>query len=185
MAQTQQAADTFLAPLTRFYEQEQLPPLQFELLDAAELPEPQRHLLVHERDMTTRLERHHGSPVGLKALYVSQSPDSYFREVLLVAQETGHAVEYGAIEINLGVFPDALRHDVLQGSKPLGGLLLDHGFEFVSNPQSYFRVQSDPHIQQHLQLDAPAQLHGRANILSTPAGDTIANIVEILPGPRD
>jgi hypothetical protein len=167
--------------LTRFYEQEQLAPLQFELLDGEDLPEPQRHLLVHERDMTTRLERHHGSPVRLKALYVSQTPESYFREVLLIAKDTNRPVEYGTIEINLRVFPDALCADVLQGSKPLGGLLLDHGFQFVSDPQTYFRVQSDLHIQGHLQLPAPAQLHGRANILSTPGGDTIANIVEILP----
>ena len=181
MPQTAKEANTFLAPLIRFYEQERLAPLKFELQEVENLPETPRHLLCHGGDMTTRLERHHQSPIGLKALYVSQTPDSYFREVLLFAEKTGKPVEYGAIEINTEVFPEKLRSDVLQGQKPLGGLLLKHKFDFISNPQTYFQVESDEHIQNHLQVPSPSKLYGRANILTTSSGDTIANIVEILP----
>ena len=88
MPQTAKEANAFLAPLIRFYEQERLAPLKFELQEVESLPETPRHLLCHARDMTTRLERHHQSPIGLKALYVSQTPDSYFREVLLFAEKT-------------------------------------------------------------------------------------------------
>ena len=181
MPRTAKEANAFLAPLIRFYEQERLAPLKFELQEVESLPETPRHLLCHARDMTTRLERHHQSPIGLKALYVSQTPDSYFREVLLFAEKTGKPVEYGAIEINTEVFPEKLRSDVLQGQKPLGGLLLKHKFDFISNPQTYFRRESDEHIQNHLQVPSPSKLYGRANILTTSSGDTIANIVEILP----
>ena len=104
MPQTTKGANAFLAPLIRFYEQERLAPLKFEFQEVESLPETPRHLLCHARDMTTRLERHHQSPIGLKALYVSQTPDSYFREVLLFAEKTGKPVEYGAIEISTGVF---------------------------------------------------------------------------------
>ena len=181
MPQIAKEANAFLAPLIRFYEQERLEPLKFELQEVESLPETPRHLLCHAGDMTTRLERHYQSPIGLNALYVSQTPDSYFREVLLFAEKTGKPVEYGAIEINTEVFPEKLRSDVLQGQKPLGGLLLKHKFDFISKPQTYFRVESDDHIQNHLQVPSPSKLYGRANILTTSSGDTIANIVEILP----
>ena len=46
---------SLLLPLHFFYEREgrQLPPV--ELLDGADVPEPQRSLLVHSRDMTSTL----------------------------------------------------------------------------------------------------------------------------------
>ena len=181
MSDSIQTPDAFFAPLTRFYEQEQLAPLAFEVIGEEQLPEPQRHLLVHDRDMTTRLECHHRSPIGLKALYISHEPESYFREVLLIAENSGNPVEYGAIEINLEVFPGDLRAKVLEGRKPLGGLLVEHDFAFVSSPQTYFQVQSDEHVQELLELDGPTTLNGRSNILTTPDGRAIANIVEILP----
>jgi chorismate-pyruvate lyase len=173
--------DAFFAPLTRFYEQEKIAPLHFQSIAAEKLPEPQKHLLVHNRDMTTRLECHHSSPIGLKALYIAHEPTSYFREVLLIAEDSGKPVEYGAIEINLEVFPDELGTKILEGKKPLGGLLVKNDFAFISSPQTYFEVHSDQHIQNLLELKEPIKLYGRSNILTTPDGRAIASIVEILP----
>ena len=169
------------APLIRFYEQEQLPPLEFNEAEGDDLPQPQRHLLVHSRDMTTRLERYHRTSITLKTLYIAQEPHSYFREVLLIDDNTGKPVEYGAIEIHLEVFPEELRQQILEGHKPLGGILVDNDFPFISETQSYFSVQSDKHIQKQLELSGKVTLHGRANLLCTADGETIANIVEILP----
>jgi len=172
----------FYAPLARFYERENLPPLEFQSMPGEKLPEPQRHLLVHNGDMTTRLERFHNSPINLRPLFILHQPDSYFREVLLISQNTGMPVEYGAIEIFLDVFPEVLRNEVLHGTKPLGGLLISHDFEFKSNPRVYFQVKADKHISEQLELGGGSDiLFGRANQLSTTDGDAIAQIVEILP----
>ena len=181
MSDSIQTTDAFFAPLTRFYKQEQIAPLDFQPIGVEKLPEPQKHLLVHDRDMTTRLECHYNSQIDLKALYISHEPTSYFREVLLIAEDSGKPVEYGAIEINLEVFTDKLGTEILEGKKPLGGLLVKNDFEFISSPQTYFEVSSDQHIQDLLELDETVKLYGRSNILSTPDGQPIANIVAILP----
>ena len=169
------------APLVRFYEQEKLEPLQIVEMEGENLPQPQRHLLVHTRDMTTRLERYHRAPISLKALYISRDPDNYFREVLLINEKSGKPVEYGAIEIYLDVFPPDMREKILDGDQPLGGILVETEFPFVSSPQSYFKVKADQHIQKQLELSGPVTLYGRANLLCTEDGRPLANIVEILP----
>ena len=169
------------APLVRFYEQEKLAPLTFVQQAGDDLPQPQRHLLVHTRDMTTRLERYHRSPISLKALYISRDPENYFREVLLINEKTNKPVEYGAIEIYLDAFPPDMREKILEGVQPLGGILVESKFPFVSSPQSYFKIKADPHIQKQLELSNPVTLYGRANLLCTEDGRPLANIVEILP----
>ena len=102
------------------------------------------------------------SPIGLKAF-------TFLRPRILLPrycclEKTGKPVEYGAIEIDFTSFPEKLRSDILQGQKPLGGLLLKHKFDFISNPQTYFRVESDDHIQNHLQVPS-FKLYGRATFL--------------------
>ena len=169
------------APLARFYEQEKLEPLIFIEMAGDDLPQPQRHLLVHSRDMTTRLERYHRTPISLKALYISQDPQHYFREVLLINDSSGKPVEYGAIEIHLEVFPPDMREKILEGEHPLGGILVETEFPFISKPQSYFKVKADEHIQKQLELSGPVTLFGRANLLLTEDERPLANIVEILP----
>lgn len=173
------------APLAKFYAQEQLPPLDFEEVAGDDLPQPALHLLVHNRDMTTRLERYHRSPISLKALYISMEPDSYFREVVLIADKSGKPVEYGAIEIHLEAFPEWLGKRIRDGKQPLGGILVEEKFPFVSKPSSYFRIQSDQHIQKQLELPSPITLYGRANLLCKEDGTPLANIVEILPPDPD
>ena len=173
------------APLVRFYIQEHLDPLDFIEIDEEELPQPARHLLVHSRDMTTRLERYHRSPINLKALYISMEPHSYFREVVLLSENSGKPVEYGAIEIHLDAFPENMRGKIKDGKHPLGGLLVEHEFPFVSKPQTFFSVMSDEHIQKQLELPTPLTLYGRANLLCTEDGTPLAHIVEILPPDPD
>jgi chorismate-pyruvate lyase len=169
------------APLTRFYEQENLAPLSFVEMEGEDLPQPQRHLLVHNRDMTTRLERYHRSPISLRALYISRDTNNYFREVLLINENSGKPVEYGAIEIYLDVFPLEMKEKILKGEQPLGGILVEQQFPFVSSPKSYFKVKADKHIKKQLELQKSVNLYGRANLLCTEDGRPLANIVEILP----
>ena len=79
-----------------------------------ELPEPYGKLLAHEGDMTSRLENHYRTTVGVKILRSSNDGKNY-REVLLQTNEpTPRSIEYGAIEIQLGQLPD-LKEAVLPG----------------------------------------------------------------------
>ena len=73
------------------------------------MPEPYRRLLVHNGDMTSRLEDFHGGPVELEVLHREHATEAYRREVLLRTVSGGEAVEYGAIEIDLAAFDRELR----------------------------------------------------------------------------
>ena len=60
-----------------------LPKLNFSELDASQIPEPYASLLVHDGDMTSRLEAYHESALSVSPLRSSNDGKSYFREVLL------------------------------------------------------------------------------------------------------
>jgi hypothetical protein len=100
-----------LEPLVRFRSENGA---EFESVSAAEIPEPARTLLVHQGDMTSRLQRFHESAIALRVLQnTSGGEDVCSREVLLLAEATGAPVEYGAIEIFLHPLPAPVRALIL------------------------------------------------------------------------
>jgi hypothetical protein len=69
----------------------------------------------------------------------------------------------------------------LAGRFPLGHILKDCGVAYVSRPQAFLRLASDPLINEVLHLQGAHILYGRRNTLLSPAGKPLAEIVEILP----
>jgi hypothetical protein len=169
-----------LHPLTLFRQRDGRPLPIFEEIEGHDMPEPYRGLLVHLGDMTSRLERFHGAPMKLRLLHVSQSGDEYRREVLLRAQDSGLPVEYGAIEIHLANFPDELRHEIVEGRVPLGGLLNRAGFTYRSEPRAFLRLLPDLTLCRLFEVDAASAFFGRCNTLLREDGGELAHIVEVL-----
>lgn len=173
-----------LAPLDGFYSREGRPLLVLEPLAPEALPEPARTLLVHHRDMTGTLERHHGGTIHLQVLSGRRDGDSYWRESVLRLDGTEEPVEFGAIHIHLGRFPEPWRRQILEEHRPLGGILNASGMPYSSRPAGYFRVAADAFIADALGARPGEWLHGRRNTLRNAAGEPLAEIVEILaPGP--
>ena len=168
-------------PLDEFYARSglTLPPL--DQIDGEAVPEPYKSLLVHERDMTSTLENFHGAGVHLRLLGTVRKGDDYFREVLLVLDGFDRPVEFGAIQIHLARFPEAARQEILEGCFPLGHVIKDHAIPFLSRPQAFLRIASDRLIDELLGLTGAHVLYGRRNTLLNPAGESLAEIVEILP----
>ena len=168
-------------PLDEFYARSglNLPPL--DQIDGEAMPEPYKSLLVHERDMTSTLENFHKAGIHLRLVSRQQRDDEYFREVVLVLDGSEKPVEFGAIRINLALFPAAAREAILQEKFPLGHLLKDFAIEYQSRPKAFLRIASDKTINQFLKLTGAHRLYGRRNTLSNPAGEALAEIVEILP----
>lgn len=168
-------------PLDDFYARsgQLLPPL--EAVDGEAVPEPYKRLLVHDRDMTSTLEQHHGKGVHLRLIGRQVSADDYFREVLLVLDGSEKPVEFGAIHIHLPRFPEAIRALILEERLPLGRILNEHQIPYVSRPMAFLRIASDRTIDELLHLRGVHILYGRRNTLSNPAGEPMAEIVEILP----
>ena len=168
-------------PLDDFYAQagRALPPI--EAVAGDDVPEPYKSLLVHQDDMTPTLEKFHGERIHLAVLSRQQRDDFYFREVVLLLDKSDKPVEFGAIKINLALFPSAARKEILEERRPLGALLGDYTIVHTSRPKAYLRIQSDDFINAAFRLDKSQWLYGRRNTLWDPQQRPLAEIVEILP----
>ena len=168
-------------PLDDFYAQagRALPPI--ETVSGDDVPEPYRSLLVHQDDMTQTLEKFHGERIHLAVLSSQQRDDAYFREVVLLLDKSDKAVEFGAIKMNLALFPAGARREILEEQRPLGTLLADYAVIHTSRPKAYLRIFSDDFINASLRLDHAQWLYGRRNTLWDPQQRPLAEVVEILP----
>jgi len=169
-----------LYPLSHFCRASGHPLPACEIIDGAVMPEPYRTLLVHQGDMTSRLEEFHRAPMKLRVLHRETSGDAYRREVLLCKADSGLPVEYGAIEINLAAFDEPLRELILEGRAPLGGLLNRHAIRYRSEPRAFLKLAPDSAMDAHFELADAHTLYGRSNVLLGGDDRVLARIVEVL-----
>lgn len=181
LAQTEFEAAAIAHPLDRFYARSGLPLPALRRLAADQVPEPYHSLLVHRRDMTSTLESFHGESVHLHVVGRDRSNGEYFREVVLRLDGNDRPVEFGAIKINLDLFPKAAQAQILKEHLPLGRILKDCVIDYSSQPQAYLRITSDAMMNDLLALRQTQALYGRRNTLFDPQGRRLAEIVEILP----
>jgi chorismate-pyruvate lyase len=166
---------------TRYPASHGQPVLLWAPIDAADVPEPYRTLLVHRTDMTSTLENFYKEKLHVEMLGCHTTGQEYFREVVLRLDQSGRRVEFGAIKILLDLFPTEARHEILREKQPLGRILTESGVEFSSQPRGFMRLVSDDFINRALGLSGPQSLHGRRNTLVDPWDRPLAEIVEILP----
>ena len=149
-----------------------------------EMPEPYRHLLVHESDMTPRLANFHAAKIGL-AVHTKKASDQLIMRAVILHKEGSDGecepVEFGAIGIQLGPFPEPLRQMIRAGEKPLGGILQDEEVSHSSHPSAYFKIVIDERLGELLKAPKGSVLYGRSNVLRDAEGTDFADIVEILP----
>ena len=168
-------------PLDEFYLRAGLTLPAIETIQPGEMPEPYRSLLAHNNDMTPTLSAFHARVIHLRVLSREQRGDFYFREVVLVAEGVESPVEFGAIRINLALYPPGARRHILDERVPLGHLLRVHSVPHSSRPKAFFRLEADALMIQALKLAGPQVLYGRRNTLLDPVQRPLAEVVEILP----
>jgi chorismate-pyruvate lyase len=179
MSPVKERITNLLYPLTDFYAGAQSP--RVEVIDGAVMPQPYRGLLVHDRDMTPTLEAYCGSPIHLNALRVRRTPKALYRQVLLVSDEGGRPIEFGAIRIELAAFDGQARELITGCRKPLGAILRDLRVPHTSRPTAFFAVEPDALICKALHLSGEPLLYGRHNVIVGGDAQTLAEVVEILP----
>jgi hypothetical protein len=170
-----------LYPLDTFYAEAKRPLPAVEEVDGEAVPEPYRQLLVGKHDMTPTLEAYHGDRIRLHVLARRLEDHALTRLVTLALRRGDRPVEVGAIVINLPLFPSAARRQAREGHMPLGTILAVHAIPHASCPQAFLRVAADDFIAETLGLIERPALYGRRNILATPDGGVLADIIEILP----
>jgi hypothetical protein len=168
-------------PLDEFYTAAHLPLPPLNEIDGEAMPEPYKSLLVHQHDMTPTLESFHRQSIHLQVLGRRKKGDAYFREVVLRLDETNQPVEFGAIKINLDLFPKPACEEILKEHLPLGHVLEEYKIPHTSRPRAYLRLASDKFINDVLDMSGAHVLYGRRNTLFDPQGRPLAEIVEILP----
>lgn len=173
-----------IEPLDDFYEAEGVPLPPFEEVAGENVPEPYKTLLVHRNDMTPTLEKFHGRDIHLRVMSRRQKGDEYFREVVLLLDETDEPVEFGAIKINLDRFSPEARAQVLEEVRPLGHILAEIVEAHASRPKCFLKFTPDDLIKEALHVTGDGPLYGRRNTLWDPEGLPMAEIVEILPAAK-
>ncbi len=146
-----------------------------------DLPQPERGLLDHDRDMTSTLATHHGSALRVEVLRCHTEDGLYLREVFLRTVNSDKIVEYGVLAVALAQFPAEARVAIEAGRTPLGAVLHQFKIPFVSAPIGFFTVEAATLTSTSFALPPGTRACGRFNRLATPAGETLAWIMEILP----
>ena len=170
-----------LYPLCEFYADAGRPLPEAVQVAGEEVPEPYRQLLVHAHDMTPTLEGFHRERIHLRPLERRLAGDTMRRQVVLTLNGSLKPVEYGAIAIHCQHFPEAARILIVESRCPLGTILADYQIEHLSRPQAFFRVTADDFMHEALGLAGYPVLYGRRNVLLTPDGRVLADVLEILP----
>jgi hypothetical protein len=168
-------------PLDDFYAVAHRPLPAIAPVAGDEVPEPYRHLLVHDSDMTSTLAAFHGEPIALDVLSREVRNDAYLREVILRTRDSKKPVEFGAIRINLHRFDPEPRRRILNEAAPLGQILADCGVRYQSRPKTFLKITADEFIGGLLGVAVGTVLYARRNTLSDPQQRSLAEIVEILP----
>jgi len=177
----EQASNSLVFPLNDFYRRNHHPLPPLEEIPPLQVPQPYRSLLVHEHDMTSTLESFHHERIHLRIVSRARNGDDYFREVALQLDAVNKPVEFGAIKINLQLFPEKARVQILDEHWPLGRILKENRIAFSSSPVGFLRIASDHLNNGVLKLSGVHLLFGRRNRLTNSSGQALAEIVEILP----
>src|SRR4051812_14114633 len=169
-----------IAPLRFFYGLGSESP-RVTFVPPEELPETERRLLVHERDMTGRLREFHGWDITLDVHAKSRIGNYLVRASVLKRANDGAPVEFGAIGIHLGDFDPEARELILACHVPLGAILTQRGISHPSHPSGYFRIEIDHRLATLLGGWEGQTLYGRCNELRHGNGAPLAEVVEVLP----
>jgi len=168
-------------PLDDFYARAGRTLPEISAVNGADVPEPYRTLLVHDTDMTPTLEKFHGEEIHLRVIFSEKRDGAYYRESVLLLNDSKTAVEFGAIKINVYLFPPAAQKAILEEHMPLGTVLREFKVKHTSRPKAFLKIQADDFVNDALGLKGRQILFGRRNTLSDMQQRPLAEIVEILP----
>ncbi|MHC4993949.1 MAG: hypothetical protein ACYTGQ_02750 [Planctomycetota bacterium] len=170
-----------LYPLTDFYSSSGAPLPDVQAIPGERMPEPYRGLLVHTNDMTPTLADYVGEEIHLRLLNKIETDRVLYRQVVLVAGEEEHAIEFGAIKIYLDRFDEEPRRLIREGYVPLGTILGDFNIEHECRPNGFFSFIADFAVEAAFCLSGPERLYGRHSLHLNPEGLPLSEVVEILP----
>ncbi|MDP9171885.1 MAG: hypothetical protein M3N54_14810 [Acidobacteriota bacterium] len=167
--------------MSEFYAQSGTPFPEIVRVEACDVPEPYRTLLVHDRDMTPTLAEAYRCNMQLRVIKRVLTENVLAREIVLQMEGEARAVVFAAIKIYLEHFPPEGKRLILESRQPFGTIL--HGQKIIhsSRPEAFIRVIADDTINQALGSTGQSVLYGRRSALWNSSGVPLAQVLEILP----
>jgi hypothetical protein len=150
------------------------------LIQPDEIPEAERRLLVHDRDLTPVLEAAHGCTLHIRALACRVNPDIVSRLVVLELDRGSAPAGMGAIRIHLEHLPRAACSLIKKHRQAFGAILRATKVSHYGRPTAYFRLVPDSLISDALRTTGAGLVYGRRNTIWNDAGAALAEVVEIL-----
>jgi len=147
---------------------------------SSDVPEPYHRLLVHNHHMTITVEQFYRSPVDVRVLCCRRLGNEYARKILLATHGTGQVVQFGLVRINLGVCPELVRNEILEGKIPLGRVLIQHNMLRRIEPVAFLRVSLAPTMAGWFGVDQGTTTFGRLGVIYTTGDRPAVEVLEIL-----
>jgi hypothetical protein len=148
-------------------------------ISSSEVPEPYHKLLVHTHHMTITVEQYFRSSVDVRVLNSRRAGNEYARKILLATHDTRRVVQFGLVRINLGVCPEPVRNEIVEGKTPLGRVLIKHNMLRRIDPVAFLRVSLSPTMAEWFGVAPGTTTYGRVGVIYT--GDRPAvEVLEIL-----
>ena len=150
------------------------------MVEADDIPQPARELLVHHKHMTATLKAQHRQDVLLHVLADSLKGDLYTREILLMLPGRGEVVEFGIARLDLRFTDEEVRAAILGRVIPLGAILIGHRVLTKVTPRWYLRFPADCPLMRHFE-QPPVEAYGRLATIHC-NGDAAVELLEVVPG---
>lgn len=113
----------------------------FAPIPGPDVPEPYKHLLVHEHHMTVTVEAFHKSLVDVRVLQKMVTPTHYAREILLSRQSDQRVVQYGIMRVNLSYLSPEVQTRIVGEGTPLGRILIEHDVHRSIHLTALWKIQ--------------------------------------------
>jgi chorismate-pyruvate lyase len=153
----------------------------FQEVEADEVPEPFRRLLVHQEHMTVTVEAFHGCPVDVQAMQVKETGKHYCRTSLLRRQSDGRVVQFGIVRLDKTTLPQAAQREIEGRGKPLGRVLIEHNVLREVELSRLWKVAPGPELRKFFGWTADSKhlCYGRTALIYC-NGEPAVELLEIV-----
>jgi chorismate-pyruvate lyase len=148
-------------------------------VSSGDIPAPYHKLLVHTHHMTITVEQFFLSSVDVRVLNSRRSGNEYARKILLSTHDTRRVVQFGLVRINLGVCPELVRKEILEGKTPLGRVLIQHNMLRRIEPVAFLQVSLSPTMANWFGVESGTTTYGRVGVIYTGERPAV-EVLEIL-----
>ena len=124
-------------------------------------PEPYQGLLVHNHHMTVTMEDYHGTSVDVRIIDQAHDDEAYCRKIILLKTGGEQVVQFGVVRFNLEYVTSQVRDEILEGSTPLGRVLIKHNVLRHIDLGAILKVTAGRGLAEHLRMGEGEVTYGR------------------------